>query len=58
MFRMLKKLTRNTIGATSIEYGLIAALLVIGVISSVKGVADETSGLWAIVSSRTSEATE
>ncbi len=45
----LARLLRNDAGATAIEYGLIVSLIVIAIISSVRGVADETNGLWAFV---------
>jgi len=50
--RILKKLLGDARGSTAIEYGLIAALIIIGVISALNGVADENTGLWAIVSSK------
>ena len=46
----LRNLLRDTRGATAIEYGLIVALIVIAIIVSVQGVANETNGLWATVS--------
>ena len=46
-----KRLLRNTRGATAIEYGLIVALVVIAILVSLQGVADENTGLWAIVTS-------
>ena len=45
------KLLRDTRGATAIEYGLIVSLIVIAIIVAVQGVADETNGLWAFVTS-------
>ena len=47
----LKKLLRDTRGATAIEYGLIVALVVIAILVSLHSVADENTGLWAIVTS-------
>ncbi len=44
-----KKLLRDNRGATAIEYGLIASLIVIAIIGAVSAVADEQNGLWAIV---------
>ncbi len=38
MKKFLNKLVRNENGATAIEYGLIAALLAIGIIGAVQGV--------------------
>ena len=46
-----KRLLRNTRGATAIEYGLIVALVVIAILVSLQGVADENTGLWAVVTS-------
>jgi pilus assembly protein Flp/PilA len=47
-----KKLWRDNRGATAVEYGLVLVMLVIAIISAVKGVADENTGMWAIVSSK------
>jgi pilus assembly protein Flp/PilA len=47
--QLFKKLLRDNRGATAIEYGLIASLLVIAIIGAVSAVADEQNGLWAIV---------
>lgn len=49
--QFLKRLLRDNRGATAIEYGLIVALIVIAIIVAVQGVADETNGLWAVVTS-------
>ncbi len=58
MFRILKRLTTDNRGTSALEYGFIAAMIVIGIISAVKGVADENTGLWATVQSKTSAAIE
>jgi pilus assembly protein Flp/PilA len=50
--QFMKRLLRDTRGATAIEYGLIVALIVIAIIVAVQGVANETNGLWAVVTSR------
>ena len=50
--QLLQKLLRDTRGATAIEYGLIVSLIVIAIIVAVQGVADETNGLWAFVTSK------
>ena len=47
--QFFKKLLRDNRGATAIEYGLIVSLIVIGVMASMSGVANENTGLWAIV---------
>jgi len=46
-----KRLLRNTRGGTAIEYGLIVALVVIAILVSLQSVANENTGIWAVVSS-------
>ena len=46
-----KRLLRDTRGASAIEYGLIVALCVIAILVSLQSVANENTGLWAIVTS-------
>lgn len=50
------KLCRNNRGATAVEYGFIVVMVVIAMISALEGVADENTGLWARVTSKTAEA--
>ena len=38
------------------EYGLILLMLVIAIISALRGVADENTGMWAVVSSKAADA--
>ena len=52
---MVKHLLRDPAGATSIEYGLILAMVFLAIIASVRGVADETNGLWATVDKEVTE---
>jgi pilus assembly protein Flp/PilA len=40
------KLIRNDRGATAIEYALIAALIVIALISGVSALGGSTNGIW------------
>jgi pilus assembly protein Flp/PilA len=47
-----QKLLRDNRGATAIEYGLIVGLLVIGIIVALEGVADENTGLWAVLTEK------
>ena len=49
--KLLMALLRDRAGATAVEYGLIVALIVIAIIASVQGVANENTGLWATVRS-------
>ena len=44
-----RKLLRDTRGATAVEYGLIVALVVIAIMVSMQSVANENTGLWAVV---------
>ncbi len=37
-------------GATAVEYGLIAALIMVAIVASVQGVATKTTGMWNNVS--------
>jgi pilus assembly protein Flp/PilA len=45
------KLLRDTRGATAIEYGLIAALIVIAMMAALQGLANETIAMWGNVES-------
>ena len=47
--RTLQRLLRDSRGATAVEYGLIVALIVIAIIGAVKEVANQNTGLWAVV---------
>lgn len=47
--RFFMELLRDRSGATAIEYGLIVSLIVIAIIGAMEGVANENTGLWAIV---------
>ncbi len=58
MKSLLTRLWRNKRGATAIEYGLILVMLVIAIISALRGVADENTGMWAVVSSKSEAAFE
>lgn len=50
MRKLLNQLCRDEQGATAVEYGLIVALIVIAIITSLQSVANENTGLWARVS--------
>jgi pilus assembly protein Flp/PilA len=49
MFMLLQRIRRDVKAATAIEYGLIAALIVIAIMTSLSSVANENTGLWAVV---------
>ncbi|MGB7372814.1 Flp family type IVb pilin [Pontixanthobacter sp.] len=55
MSQFLKQLLNDDSGATAIEYGLIASLVVIASIGAFDAVANENTGLWAVISSEVSE---
>ena len=48
----LKRIAKDTVGGTAIEYGLIVSLVVIACIGAFESVANENTGLWAIVTSK------
>jgi pilus assembly protein Flp/PilA len=52
----LSKLRDDERGATAIEYGLIAALIVIAMLSALKGVADSNTKMWNKVQTTSQDA--
>jgi len=52
MFKLLRRLSGDEAGATAIEYGLIVSLIVIAMIVSLSGVANESSSLWTDISEK------
>jgi pilus assembly protein Flp/PilA len=52
MLRYLRALARNSRGATAVEYGLIAGLIVVGILGSVTFFADRSIGMWNNVANR------
>jgi pilus assembly protein Flp/PilA len=53
----LQHLLRDQRGATAVEYGLLCALLVIAIMASVQGVANETNLMWTRVNTTVAAAT-
>ncbi|KLI62792.1 Flp family type IVb pilin [Aurantiacibacter marinus] len=51
----LKQLLQDDLGATAVEYGLIAALIVIAMITALQGLATETIAMWEFVSTKVSD---
>jgi len=47
--QFMQRLLGDNRGATAIEYGLIVALIAAAIIVSLDRVADENTGIWAIV---------
>lgn len=54
---MLARLVHDRRAATAVEYGLIAALVVLAIMVAVQGVASETNRMWTRVSTTMSAAT-
>lgn len=52
---LLNKIGRDNSGATAIEYGLIASLIVIASIGAFDAVANENNGIWARVTNEVVE---
>jgi len=53
----LQNLMRDDRGATAVEYGLLAALIVIAIMGALSGVADETNKMWTRVGTTVEKAT-
>ena len=54
--RTLLRALRTTRGATAIEYGLILALVVLGMMTGLVVLADSTSSLWNMLHTRVAAA--
>jgi pilus assembly protein Flp/PilA len=52
LIKLIRRLAKNRRGGTAIEYGLIAALVVITMIAAFMQVADSTVGLWSNVNTK------
>lgn len=57
MFTMLKKVRRDTSGATAIEYGLIAALIGVVIITGVTLAGDSLDTLFSTISTELDSST-
>lgn len=51
---LLAAVLRDERGATAVEYGLIAALVVLAIVSAVQGVANESTEMWEFVEQKVS----
>ncbi len=56
MVRLPSKLIKDERGASAVEYGLIAALIVIAMIAGLVQVATATTSMWNNVSDTTAKA--
>ena len=57
LLRTIRQLLRESRGATAVEYSLIAALIVLTIMFTVQGLANETNTMWTRVSSTMQQAT-
>lgn len=57
LLHTLRSLVRDPRGATVVEYGLIAALLIFVIMVTVQGVATETATMWTRVGTTMANAT-
>ena len=55
---IIKRLLQDTRGATAVEYGLIVALIVIGMVVALQGFANSTIAMWNNVEESMNEAAE
>ncbi|MBY0283848.1 MAG: Flp family type IVb pilin [Sphingomonas sp.] len=56
MGKLIRQLIADRTGGTAIEYGLIAALVVIAMIASLGALANQTVGMWGNVSNKVTTA--
>lgn len=56
MKAILTRLVSDQRGTSAVEYGLICAMIVLAMLTSLKGVADENNGIWTTFSEKTNEA--
>ena len=54
--RRLLYILRDAQGASTVEYGIILAMIVLVMFVALQGVADETVGMWNDVSTKSSNA--
>ncbi len=55
--RGIRALIRNTTGATAIEYGLIATLIAVGALASMKGLSNQLKASFTTTTNAISTAT-
>lgn len=53
---LLKNIVDDTTGATAIEYGLIASLIVVAMLAALQSVASSTNMMWNNVETRATAA--
>jgi pilus assembly protein Flp/PilA len=56
MLKLIRVLARDKKAATAIEYGLIAALVCLGMLVGLQALGTQTSGLWNNISTKVKNA--
>ena len=56
MKAILSRLVSDRRGTSAVEYGMICAMIVLAMLTALKNVANENTGIWAQFSSKTSAA--
>ena len=54
---ILKRIAKDESGATAIEYGLIASLVVVASIGAFDAVANENTGIWGKMTAKVNDVT-
>lgn len=52
MLKFMRQILRGDTGATAVEYGLIASLVVIAMIVALQGVAEQNTSMWDYVQTK------
>jgi pilus assembly protein Flp/PilA len=58
MLELIRRIKRCEQGATAVEYGLIAAMIVIAMMAALRSTADANSNMWNFVSNEIVGASE
>ena len=56
MTAILKRVLRDQRGSSAVEYGLICAMIVLGCLTALQGMSNESNGLWSVFTDKTSDA--
>ncbi len=52
LVRLMRRLIKTQKGGTAVEYGLIAALVILTMMAALINVANSTTGMWGNVSTK------
>jgi pilus assembly protein Flp/PilA len=56
MKAFLNSLRQDTRGTSAIEYGIICAMVVIAIVSAVRGLGSQNGGVWANIATKATNA--